>query len=304
MSDIGQYEKADFYFNYLLSNFDSQATLLSGIYFNLARIAFFRDQLDESLELCQKSAQWQDIIPQSDRILSKIFHQQGNIYSQMRLFDQALVFYEKSLSVNHSSERGQSESQRTISNLIGIGHIYEQQGKFCQALSQFNQALHLKKKSSDTNDPLIAVLLRNLGELYLKTDDLQSSANCYELSLNIFRKILPFNHPWIFEINHKLADIHLNNSEHDKALDHLKKLLEFYQRYNREIEMADIYAKLSSIYTQKLDYLDALDLAKQRLNILAQYLKPDDPIFIESRTSIDNLRRTIRLLTVNNVTEF
>ena len=89
-----------------------------------------------------------------------------------------------------------SESSRSGCFLPhNIGAVYSAMGEYSKALSSFEKALEIRRKSLPSNHPDLAASYNSIGNVYSKMGEYSKALSSFEKALEISRKALPSNHP-------------------------------------------------------------------------------------------------------------
>lgn len=100
-----------------------------------------------------------------------------------------------------------------------IGGILHRQGKYQEALNNFNEALNLFQELYGENSIQQANILLNMAGIYIDTGDIERSLEKYQLSLQIKNKFYPPDHNELAYNYIGIGVCYNDKKEYDKALD-------------------------------------------------------------------------------------
>lgn len=220
--DMGDYDKAEKYFDAILHSSYPNDEEISCIYYNIGRVYRLKGEYRRALEyLTQAYRTHSEARPA--RLVSAakamnaigILHmEQNDVQLAINSFEYALKLYVKTIGEYHPDIAG---------TLINLGNIYCEQGQFDNALSCFKQAQRIYECHLPSNHPNRAILLNNLGNLYYLQRQFDLALSSYQKAWDINEKILPSNHPEIVRNRHNLSMIHTIIADQNKTNSELKQ---------------------------------------------------------------------------------
>ncbi|WP_299221511.1 CHAT domain-containing protein [uncultured Aquimarina sp.] len=190
----------------------------------------------------------------------------GEYYYSLSDYDNALIFYEKSLalkkenriddefSIAHSyikissvynkkssyavaieflKKSEQIFSRAKDQNATGIvltynslGDCYNLQGEYKKAIAYFNKAIDIQIKIAGEKSLKMAPLYGNMAITYNKRGDYEKSLNYFHKALNIFIEKYGKDHPYVASTYNNIGGVYFSKGQMDKALEYLKKSLD------------------------------------------------------------------------------
>lgn len=209
----------------------------------------------------------------------------GNILRKMNAPEAAVTCYFQALK--HQEATGDIIGAAATNS--SIGQVYNDQGKFSQAINQYQKALTTyrsirKKTQQDLFE--IAVILHNIGFAYYNKGNVIEAKNYYFQSLKIAKEHDFFNHA-AFDAN-KIGDIYLDQKNYDEAL----KLFEEGLVYAKDDRSTNsLLLSMGELYFEKGDFKKALSYSNKGMEMA---LESNDSEMLQR--SYDNLYRLYKVM--------
>ncbi|CAF2092684.1 unnamed protein product [Rotaria magnacalcarata] len=205
--EIGDYDKAERYFEAILHSSIPSDEEIACIYYNIGRVYRLKGEYTRALEfLKQAYATHANARPSRLASAAKamnaigiVYMEQNHVQQAIDSFECALKLYAKTIGESHPDVGG---------TLINLANIYCEQEQFDEALSCFKRANYIYECHLPPSHPKRAVLLNNLGNLYYLQNQFDLALNAYQQALDINEAILPPNHPDIARNRHNLSMLH------------------------------------------------------------------------------------------------
>ncbi|CAF2944479.1 unnamed protein product [Rotaria sp. Silwood2] len=226
--EMGDYDRAEKYFNTILHSSIPNDEEISCIYYHMGRIYRLKGDYERALEFLKQAYETHSEARPS-RLTSAakamnaigIVHmEQNNVQQAIDSFECALKLYAKTIQEHHPDVGG---------TLINLANIYCEREQYEKALSCFKRAEYIYECSLPPNHPNKAILLNNLGNFYLHQRQLNLALNAYQQAFDINEKILPANHPDIARNKHNLSKVHIMICDRNKADSQLQQAPEYSQ---------------------------------------------------------------------------
>ena len=224
-------------------------------------------------------------IPKCYQALGKIYCEKGNYPAAHINLGKALTF----LIEFHSP----SCQQAYIYN--NIGEVYQNEGKWTQALQSYEKAFELFQETFTENDENLAWCYNNIGIIYEKQMDYEK-ALCYTLkALKIKEQVLPEKHPCLGNTFNNLANIYYQLKQYDQALDKYQMCYEIFQRSLkcRHPSIARVLRNIGIIYEMKKNFLEAKEYYEKALTIRTSILSISHPDLIRIKEDIARISSKI-----------
>jgi tetratricopeptide (TPR) repeat protein len=184
------------------------------------------------------------------------FAESGNKYYNQGLYDQALSFFNLSLAYNGSvyNEKGMVESYNSM------GKAYLALGSIEKAQAMFDKALLLAQRIKDTD--LIATCLNNTGELFISKKEYDKALDILEKAVNAGSGIKSERFAVIY---HNLGTVYKRLGKPELAITNFQNALSINLQNKNLRETGTNYYMLSSTYSEKGDYVSAIEFAIKAL---------------------------------------
>ncbi len=186
------------------------------------------------------------------------FAESGNKYYNDGLYDQALGFFRLSLFYNGAvfNERGIVESHNSI------GKTYIALGSYDLAAQSFALAIELARNTADKE--LVATCLNNQAELALARKQNDQALSLLTEAVSTGSGI---KQQKLAVIHHNLGLVYKRLGRLDQAIASFKTALGMNLQNKGYVEAASNYYMLSSVFSEKADYVQAIENAQKALEL-------------------------------------
>ena len=169
-----------------------------------------------------------------------------------------------------------------------LGCIKDQQGDYKGALSFYERALEIRKKSLPANHPSLGTTYNNIGEVYDNMGEYSKALSFYERALEIRQKSLPANHPDLATTYNNIGSVYDKMSEYSKALSFYEEALEIQQKSlpPNHPDFAFSYDNIGLVYSNMRGYAKAVSFFQRALEIRQKSLPANHP---SSATTYNNI---------------
>jgi tetratricopeptide (TPR) repeat protein len=187
-------------------------------------------------------------------------------------FDKAQQVFE--MILNRTTDE---EEKGEIYNYLGW--IKYDQGKYSEAITDFEKSLKIQQKTLPANHPNLATSYSNIGGVYDKMGEYSKALSYYEKDLEISQKTLPANHPNLATSYSNIGGVYSNMGEYSKALSYYEKALEIRQKTvpPNHPDLANSYNNIGGVYSNMGEYSRALSYYKKTLEISQKTLPANHP---------------------------
>lgn len=262
------------------------------IYHNLGH-CFYRLGKNEDSLRCYKKALSTAVEAQLDKyhvasaqncIAVLLFH------NDLSRSEGALELFEWSLAV-YRERFGEARQVATILN--NIGRVYYLKGDYERALTVYEEALSIRRKTLGPNSIDVAATVCNTGQTHHQRGNLETAMMYYKEFLELAQGRLGANHRDIAIIYKCMAEIHHERSEmllakvmYEKALVAGKEALGPFHP-----ELASTLNKLGNLHYEMQDLDTALSYYTEGLNVEKIVLDPAHPHVIVTLMNIAQIHR-------------
>ncbi|CAF1598761.1 unnamed protein product [Rotaria magnacalcarata] len=269
LADIGQYEKAQHYFDCLLENPNGED--VSFIHYHLGVIKYYQGDYEAALNYYQKSYdRLIEDIPSRKGALSFVLNDIGSTFKARGQYDIALDFFLYALKISETYS-----NYYIIANIFGnMGNIYRIKGDYDRALSCQMKCLHIREKYQPSFHKDIAKALNNIAVIYNDKDDLDNALEYHQRSLKMNEQCLPAEHENIASSLIHVGNVLSNQGKFNDALDHYIRALQIRQIIfpNGHPTIAANFSSIGQTYYLKKDYDHALKYLEMSLHLRETFL--------------------------------
>ncbi len=282
--DLGNYDSARTLFSNVMQLYDEikYPHLDSNYTASLKYLAYLlkmQNQFDSSLLIVKQAIALEEALwPERNNLkLAESYYILGTIYKDQGMYDEAVTYLSKSLSLCETLMG--TNYPGTLANLNTISFVYQQASKHDSALTYSQRTPRIAVKVFGTNHSETATTFANLGKLYLSLKQYDSAYVHLSRAYRIRSKIYLSN-PNISTIIglNNLIEVFNSTGQEDSARYYLNKALEMsrserIQDRQRVItyKLAGDLLKLSGKYDSALYYY------QQSLTTSSNMMKDDDP---------------------------
>ncbi|CAF2864111.1 unnamed protein product [Rotaria sp. Silwood2] len=223
--EMGEYAKAERYFDRILRSSNPNDEEIACIFFNFGRIYRLQGKLHRAIN-CYNRAYKLNMHARPERLASagKCLNDLGIVYSEMgrqvraeECFQGAMELYKISLPKDHIDVAG---------TLINLGTIDCDRQNFEEALHKYQEAMKIYDSRLPPIHPSRALLKVNLGNVHLTIGNYKIALQEYESALKLQEAFLPAGHADIARTLNNLEIVHThlgNKDEANKYAEHAKK---------------------------------------------------------------------------------
>ena len=253
--EMGEYKKAENYFDTLLTTSKPNDEAIACIYFNVGRTNRLNGDFNRALEYYNRALHLHVTArPKRSASAGKTLNGLGVVYSELGrqikaedCFLQAMKYYSKSVKKNHFDvggtliNLGVIDCQREEVKLINV-LLYrvskEINGTFSsffsfqydKAAAKFEKAKKIYDHSLPPGHPSRALLRMNVGNVYRAAERYQDAIEEYENALEIQEKYLPADHSDIVRTLNNLSITYASLGNQQKSKEYFDRADDIVQR--------------------------------------------------------------------------
>lgn len=226
-------------------------------------------------------------------------------FYRLTLNDSALFYNKKAYEIRKAASR----KDLMASSLSKIANIYTDQGNLSQALVTNLEALNIYEQMKD--EPKLALLYGNIGQLYEKLNRMDKQIYYCEKSLALCKKI--GNEYGEANCLANLAGCYLKKGKEKEAFEMMNRIVNVYTKYNDSLSLSSVYNNLGYMHRLigntkegKAYYLKAIVICKRLNNTqsLLLYLHNLSSIYLVEKNYLEAERTSKEVLSLtpsNNV---
>ncbi|CAF3824765.1 unnamed protein product [Rotaria sordida] len=215
--EMGEYAKAESYFDTILNSSNPNDEEIACIFFNFGRTHQLKGDFNRAIN-CYNRAYNLHMSAQPKRLASAgktlnglgiVYNEQGRQIKAEECFQRAMKLYKKSIPKKHVN---------VAATLINLGTIDCDRQHYDEAIVKYRKAKKIYDSSLPSCHPNHAIIRVNLGNVYLASRDYSKACEEYEIALKLQQQTLLNDHPYIARTLHNLAVVqtHLGNIEQAK----------------------------------------------------------------------------------------
>ncbi|CAF3746194.1 unnamed protein product [Rotaria sp. Silwood1] len=219
---MGQYDKAQKYYNHLLNELPRDHPDLAPCYHNLGMIANNNGNYDEglkwfnkALEIYTRTHKFDDpILAVEHNSIGEIHVRKGNNASALESFNKALIIRKKVFGEDHLE---------TAMSYHNMGNAYQAEKKLQEAFECHQKALAIRQKHLPADHPDLGASHNCIGSVYLCYNCPDLALEFYNKALKIYQKSLPSQHSDIAMTHYNLGLLYAGKNDFQQAIDNFQK---------------------------------------------------------------------------------
>ncbi|CAF0896127.1 unnamed protein product [Adineta steineri] len=205
--EMGNYAKAEKYFDTILSSSNPNDEEVACIYFNFGRTHRLNGEFTRAVDFYTRAYNLHmDTKPRRLASAAKTLNSLGIAHSEQgdqlqakQCFERALTLYKKSIPKKNVDYAG---------ILVNLGTIDFDQNEYDRALDKYRKAKKIYEVVLPSGHPNLALLLVNIGNVHLKRKEHEIALIHYQEALALQQASLPSDHPDIARTLHNIATCH------------------------------------------------------------------------------------------------
>ncbi|CAF3979712.1 unnamed protein product [Rotaria sordida] len=264
---MGDYERAERYFQMLLEYIPEGHHNMGHIYSDLAMIAFDKGDYQTTIQHDEKALKYftvTDIYDQRENI-GRVYIQLGSTHQQLGNLDLAMKYFTMAKDIQRSPK-----SLSYTYNQMAL--LYTDKGEKELALEYLQKALNIEEQVLKRNkyEPLLATMYNNIGNIYIQLGDDENALKYLHHALDIHLKGTVSTHTNLAAIYANLGNIYLRRKELKKALEVLEKAFEIdTQKFgNNHESLALAHNNIGAVYREMNDLPRAVHHSETALRML------------------------------------
>ncbi|MDP2387894.1 MAG: ATP-binding protein [Bacteroidota bacterium] len=218
------------------------------------------DNYNKAHELNNISHDFDVEITSLDRIGNR-YMDKGGAVNDTNYFYKAIGIYEKAKGI--SEKNGQNLYY--ISTCIALADAYNILGRKAANTKHLNKSLEysnlsLKLAKQNQIEEYEAISYLNLGEAYTSLKQTNRAITNFELAEQKYTKL--GDKSWLLNTNSLLGKTYYSDNNYDKAIEHIKRAIEFGNEQHLSQHLCDNYRLLAEIYSKQNRYKEAFTYYK------------------------------------------
>ena len=222
----------------------------------------------------------------------------GHTDAAVQRFEQAIDAAVK-VCANSKEQRDRVVAMRRVvadhnvaSSFNNIARIYEQQGKYEEALEMHAKSIEIKTRVHGSGDHLnVADSWMNIGKVCQIQGKYGEALESHTRSLDIKLKLLGSDDPDVAASYSCIGSVYKNQGQYEKALEYYHKALEIDIKASdhHDLSVAKAYGNIGVVYKKQGKYGEALESHTRSLDIKLKLLGSEDPDVAASYSCIGSV---------------
>ncbi|CAM4837065.1 unnamed protein product [Rotaria magnacalcarata] len=219
---MGEYDKAEKYYNHLLTELPPDDKDLGPCYHNMGMIANHKGNYDLSLKWFKKALELYNQTRKSDdpaiattcNSIGEVYFRKGNRKDALESFKKALDIRKKAFG---------EENIQVAMCYHNMGNAYQEEKNFQQAFECHQKSLMIRQKLLPADHYDIGSSIHCIASIYLCMNYPDLALQYYHKALAIYQKSLPSQHQDIAMIHYNLGLLYAGKEEFQQALTNFQK---------------------------------------------------------------------------------
>jgi tetratricopeptide (TPR) repeat protein len=229
-----------------------------------------------------------------DRIRKETFpnsegwHRLGLVLHKIGRFDKSQQVYETLLD-----QTADENAKAPIYSQIALAK--NSQGEYEEAITFYDKAVEIYKKTLPPNHLTFASTYNNIGIVYSKMGDYPKTLSSFEKTLEIQQQSLPPNHPHLAMTYNNIGAVYYSMGDYPKALSYYEKDLEISQKSlpPNHPDLAMSNDNIGLLYEKKGDYSKARSFYECAVNIGQQSLPSNHPELQKYKNNLEDMKKKL-----------
>ena len=191
----------------------------------------------------------------------------GDYFKEIIKYDEALVYFQKALSI--CQERLKEKHPYTATSYNNIGEVFRQKGADEEAMSYHEKALAIRKELLGEKHPDTAQSYNNIGLVYHSKGHYDKALRYHEKALAIRKELLGEKHQDTALSYNNIGAVYRQDGKYDKALEYYEKALHVWEEVlvEKHPYTATSFNNIGDLYRQKGQYDIAFRYFEKALTI-------------------------------------
>jgi tetratricopeptide (TPR) repeat protein len=232
---------------------------------SIGLIFYNKNEWEKALGNLEVALKISDEIKDYHRI-ADLYYYLGTIYERKGEYQKAFKTYgkcmENAVNIGDSPEIARA--------YMGVGRIHAQKGKYQDSIETFKKALNILEKKGDLEE--LTRVYAHLGATYNFVDG-DKAIKYHEKAIGLANKTgnIRMKGYAIMNIAHCLI---IQNSDLEKAVNHLEQALEIFRKFDEKIAISSTYISYGTIYKLQKEWEKSKEYFEGALNICKEVGTP------------------------------
>ncbi|CAF1166857.1 unnamed protein product [Adineta ricciae] len=276
LTQMGEYNKAEDYFNFLLQNTRTDSLEEADIRDEIGHIFNNRSQTVLAMEHYKRSLEIREKwVPHDDFRIGRSSNNQASIFAKTNENEKALLFYLKAYAISVKNHpQGHLDTATVLSN---IADVYVSIKDFVTGMDFHIQSLDMRLSLLPKEHSTTALSIRKIGTVFYQEKDYDRARQQYNFALNIYQKTLPVGHPSMNALYSEIVNVHMAKQEHTIAFTFCEEKLDELRQTVGEthVSVGKILYLKGTIYQDENQDDEALIQYEYALKIYEKCIPPE-----------------------------
>lgn len=238
----------------------------------------------------QARAIYESLLGEDCRQMGDVWHHMGRVYGIPGKYDQAIVYYQKSVNIRLKTL---GETHVNVGwSYNNIANCFHSKGEYDKAIEYNEKALQIRLNALGENHSDVGASFNNLGTDFESKGQYDKAVECYKKSLQIFSNTLGENHAYVASTLNNLGLICNVKGDYNQAIDYCWRALKIWSATLGENhpDVAAGFDNLANSFAYKGEYDEAIIYHQKSLQIRLNTLGENHP---DIAGSFNNLGLTL-----------
>ncbi|MEL7004289.1 MAG: tetratricopeptide repeat protein, partial [Bacteroidota bacterium] len=202
------------------------------------------------------------------KVTVSIYNNMANVYSDLRQYDKALIYYDSLLHISIKSNNQQGQ----IIALVNKGLVLTDLEKYSEAIKDLSKGLEMARRIDHVY--FQSAILNNMGRTYEKMRENRKAIDYYEQAVELAQTTN--NKTTIASSMNRLANIFVLEGQHQKAHNYALEALAASVELNSLEGQSDAWKTLSITYDTLANQQQAYDAFKNHIKLKDSILSEEN----------------------------
>lgn len=228
----------------------------TGTMCNLGQAHVGLGNFDEALDLYNQALNIREKHGKNHKNVGQVCNEIGNIYIKLKRYGKAQIFLQRSLrGKRQSASNDPAHIENELITLSNLGHLFFKKDQYLKALEMYQSVL---SKAYTTESLLRASTLHSMGNVSMKTGELDSALRYFFRSLAMKKKLLGSNDKSVLRTLHNIGIVYREMGDFGKAEDYFEESVLMSNRVNcDQLEIARVMTDAGRVYLATKQFLQA-----------------------------------------------
>ncbi len=176
-----------------------------------------------------------------------------------------------------------------------LGLTKDSQGEYKKAITFYEKALEIDKKTLSPKHPNLAASYNNIGLVYDSMGEYSKALSSHEKALKIRQQSLPASHPDLAASYKNISIVYKKMGEYSKAISFYEKALKIQQQSlpPNHLGLGASYNNIGMLYENIGDYSKARSFYECAVDNGQQSFPPNHPILKHRQKNLEDIKKKL-----------